>query len=94
MASQVFVGRGRELAVLAELAAKARADQPQVVLVEDEAGMGKSSLLAKFVPAVSGTAVLRASGEEGESSLSYGVISQVVIITTSADGTARVVGPA
>ena len=40
MASQVFVGRQRELAVLAELAAKARADEPQVVLIEGEAGMG------------------------------------------------------
>lgn len=39
--------------------------------------MGKSSLLAKFVPAVSGAAVLRASGEEGESGLSYGVICLV-----------------
>ena len=77
MASQVFVGRQRELAVLAGLAARARADQPQVVLVEGEAGMGKSSLITKFVPAVGGTAVLRASGEEGESTLSYGVISQV-----------------
>ena len=83
MASQVFVGRQRELAVLAELAARARADQPQVVLVEGEAGMGKSSLLAKFVPAVSGTAVLRASGEEGESTLSYGVISQVAAAARS-----------
>ena len=78
MASQVFVGRGRELAVLAELAARARADQPQVVLVEGDAGMGKSSLLAKFVPAAGGAAVLRASGDEGESKLGYGVISQVV----------------
>ena len=77
MASQVFVGRQRELAVLAELAARARADRPQVVLVEGEAGMGKSSLITQFVPAVGGAAVLRASGEEGESSLSYGVISQV-----------------
>ena len=83
MASQVFVGRQRELAVLAGLAAKARADQPQVVLVEGEAGMGKSSLLAKFVPAVGGTAVLRASGDEGESSLSYGVISQVAAAARS-----------
>ena len=40
--------------------------------------MGKSSLLAKFVPAVGGAAVLRASGDEGESKLGYGVISQVV----------------
>ena len=83
MASQVFVGRGRELAVLAELAARARADQPQVVLVEGEAGMGKSSLLARFVPAVGGAAVLRASGDEGESSLSYGVICQVAAAARS-----------
>ncbi len=83
MASQVFVGRQRELAVLADLAAKARADQPQVVLVEGEAGMGKSSLLARFVPAAGGTAVLRASGDEGESSLSYGVICQVAAAARS-----------
>ncbi len=83
MASQVFVGRRRELAVLAELAARARADQPQVVLVEGEAGMGKSSLLARFVPAVGGTAVLRASGDEGESTLSYGVICQVAAAARS-----------
>ena len=66
MASQVFVGRQRELGVLAELAAKARADQPQVVLVEGDAGMGKSSLIAKFVAAVSGAAVLRAGGTKGQ----------------------------
>jgi len=83
MASQVFVGRQRELAVLADLAARARADQPQVVLVEGEAGMGKSSLLARFVPAAGGTAVLRASGDEGESSLSYGVICQVAAAARS-----------
>ena len=71
MASEVFVGRGRELAVLAGLAARARADQPRVVLIEGDAGMGKSSLIAKFVPAVGGAAVLRASGDEGESKLGY-----------------------
>jgi DNA-binding NarL/FixJ family response regulator len=87
MASQVFVGRQRELAVLAELAARARADQPQVVLVEGEAGMGKSSLVTRFVPAVGGTAVLRASGEEGESTLSYGVISQVAAAARSLGAT-------
>jgi len=83
MASQVFVGRQRELAVLAGLAARARADQPQVVLVEGDAGMGKSSLIAKFVSAAGGTAVLRASGDEGESDLSYGVICQVAAAARS-----------
>ncbi|HXZ75899.1 MAG TPA: AAA family ATPase, partial [Streptosporangiaceae bacterium] len=90
MASQVFVGRQRELAVLAELAARARADQPQVVLVEGDAGMGKSSLITQFAPMVSATAVLRASGEEGESSLCYGVISQVA----AAAGSLGVAAPA
>jgi len=52
--------------------------------------MGKSSLITKFVPMVSGTAVLRASGEEGESSLSYGVISQVA----AAAGSLGVAAPA
>ncbi len=77
MAGLVFVGRQRELALLTELAAKARAAQPQIVLIEGEAGMGKSSLIGEFVPTVRGAAVLRASGEEGEFDLGYGVISQV-----------------
>ncbi len=63
--------------MLADLAAKALAEHPQVVLVEGEAGMGKSSLVAKWVPTVGGAVVLRASGEEGEFNLGYGVISQV-----------------
>ena len=69
--------------MLAGLAAKARADRPQVVLVEGDAGMGKSSLLARFVPTAGGTAVLRASGDEGESTLSYGVICQVAAAARS-----------
>lgn len=78
MAAQVFVGRQRELALLSDLAAKARADQPQVVLIEGEAGMGKSSLIAKLASTLGGAAVIRASGEESESHLGYGVIAQVV----------------
>ena len=39
--------------------------------------MGKSSLITKLVPTVSSAAVLRASGEEGESDLGYGVVSQI-----------------
>ena len=78
MAGLVFVGRQRELALLAELAAKASAAQPQIVLIEGDAGMGKSSLISKFVPTMPNAAVLRASGDEGEFDLGYGVISQVV----------------
>ena len=47
-AGGIFVGRAGELAVLEAAAAAARRGQPQVVLVEGEAGAGKSSLLARF----------------------------------------------
>jgi DNA-binding CsgD family transcriptional regulator len=77
MATPVFVGRQRELALLSDLAAKARSGQPQVVLIEGEAGMGKSTLLAKLASTLGRAAVLRASGEESESNLGYGVIAQV-----------------
>ena len=77
MATPVFVGRQRELALLSDLATKARSDQPQVVLIEGEAGMGKSTLLAKLASTLGPAAVLRASGEESESNLGYGVIAQL-----------------
>ena len=80
----VFVGRAGELAVLEAAAAAARRGQPQVVLVEGEAGAGKSSLLARFAAGLAGAAVLRAGGDEAERLLPYGVVGQLV---ASARGT-------
>jgi DNA-binding NarL/FixJ family response regulator len=77
MTTTVFVGRQRELTLLSSIAARARADEPQVVLLEGEAGMGKSSLIAKLASTLPDAAVLKASGEEGERELGYGVISQL-----------------
>ena len=74
----VFVGRAGELAVLAAAAAAARRGQPKVVLVEGEAGTGKSSLLAGFATGLAGVAVLRAGGDEAELLLPYGVVGQLV----------------
>ena len=50
----VFVGRAGELAVLAAAAAAARRGQPQVVLIEGDAGGGKSSLLTRFASGLAG----------------------------------------
>jgi DNA-binding CsgD family transcriptional regulator len=80
----VFVGRAGELAVLEAAAAASRRGQPQVVLVEGEAGVGKSTLLARFASGLAGAAVLRASGDEAELLLPYGIVSQ---LTASARGT-------
>jgi DNA-binding CsgD family transcriptional regulator/tetratricopeptide (TPR) repeat protein len=82
----VFVGRADELAVLEAAAAAARCSHPQVVLVEGEAGIGKSSLLAQFASGLAGAAVLRASGDEAELLLPYGIVGQLVASARGAGG--------
>ena len=82
----VFVGRAGELAVLAAAAAAARRGQPQVVLVEGDAGGGKSSLLARFASGLAGATVLRAGGDEAEQLLPYGIVGQLVASARGAGG--------
>jgi len=84
--SPVFVGREAELAVLAELAERARANQPQAALIEGEAGIGKSSLLAKLGGSLGDAKVLRASGAEDESHLAYGLVGQIVAAARGVGG--------
>jgi len=45
----VFVGRTDELGALATELGRAEGGEPRVVLIEGEAGVGKSSLLSRFV---------------------------------------------
>ena len=82
----VFVGRVGELAVLREAAASARGGQPKVALVEGDAGIGKSTLLARFSSGLADAAVLRASGDETELLLPYGVVGQLVASAGRAGG--------
>ena len=75
-----FVGRQPELAVLRARLAAALAGQPQVVRIEGPAGIGKTALIEHFLrePGVTpGPVVVRASGEDTESLLAYGVVEQL-----------------
>jgi DNA-binding XRE family transcriptional regulator/tetratricopeptide (TPR) repeat protein len=83
-AGEVFVGRSEELTALKAAAAAARASRPTVVLVEGEAGIGKSALLSRFASGLTGTTVLRASGDEAERLLPYGIVDQLT--ASAADG--------
>ena len=82
----VFVGRAGELAVLEAAAAAARSGQPKVVLVEGDAGIGKSALLARFASGLAGATVLRASGDEAELLLPYGIAGQLLASARGAGG--------
>ena len=66
-ATSVFVGRERELRALHDAFAEASGGQSQVVVVEGEAGIGKTTLVERFLSELPATRVLRASGDESES---------------------------
>ena len=72
--------------MLAAAAAAARRGQPQVVLVEGDAGGGKSSLLTQFASGLAGATVLRAGGDEAELLLPYGIVGQLVASARGAGG--------
>jgi hypothetical protein len=75
-----FVGRGAELGVLRALLNDARSAQPRVVQVQGPPGIGKTALLEQFLDAPGdgpAPTVVRASGEEAETLLAYGVLDQV-----------------
>ncbi|MFC6085964.1 helix-turn-helix transcriptional regulator [Sphaerisporangium aureirubrum] len=75
--TQVFVGRGPELAAIEGELDRVRAGRPRLVLVEGPPGIGKTALVRRALAAAD-FHVLRASGEEMEQSLPYGVASQLL----------------
>ncbi len=75
--ARTFVGRQPELSALGRALADARAGKPQVVLIEGEAGIGKSSLVSEFLAAHEGMPVVIAAGEEAEAFLPYGIVHQL-----------------
>jgi DNA-binding NarL/FixJ family response regulator len=73
-----FVGRQIELAVLRDQLEIARAGRPQLVLIEGTAGIGKTALVDCFLVQTSDAQIIRASGEESEMMLEYGLIGQLL----------------
>lgn len=76
--SDEFVGRERELALLTEELDRARSGEPRLVWLTGEAGMGKTSLLRRFVHQATGVELLWASGDETEMNVAYGIFDQLL----------------
>jgi DNA-binding CsgD family transcriptional regulator len=73
-----FVGRQAELALVSEAMNAAREGRPQLVVVEGEAGIGKTAFLRRCQDVADGFVVLAAGGEESEVGLDRGVVSQLI----------------
>ena len=77
-ATSVFVGREAELCVLRDAFGDASAGQPQVVIVEGEAGIGKTTLVERFVSDLPTSRLLKASGDESESHVPFAMADQLL----------------
>ena len=84
----VFVGRLQELSALEEELQHVREGRPRVVLVEGAAGIGKTALIERFLARVDDVTVLRASGDESERDLPFGVLEQLLRRAGDAGATA------
>ncbi|HUP82847.1 MAG TPA: AAA family ATPase [Candidatus Limnocylindria bacterium] len=69
-----LVGRDREIAVIAAAMDDARRGRGRAVLIEGEAGAGKTSLLGHAVSSVSGFVVYRSAAHEIDRDRPFGVI--------------------
>ncbi|MFF5209607.1 AAA family ATPase [Streptosporangium sp. NPDC000396] len=79
-----FVSRERELAALHAALDRVRHGEPQLVLVNGPEGIGKTALVRRFLGQARRSRVLKASGDENEAALPYGVLEQ--LLSCSLDG--------
>lgn len=97
-----FLGRHEELARMGTWLDRAADGEPRIVVVDGTAGIGKTSLIRRFLAGrARDCRMLTASGEELERDLAYGLITQLMghlpgaagaVLPEAADGAAS--GPA
>jgi DNA-binding CsgD family transcriptional regulator len=73
-----FVGREHELSVLDAVLDQVRALGARVVLVQGAAGIGKTALVRRFLARHADLRTVWSSGEEGEASVSYTLVDQLL----------------
>ncbi|ORV45793.1 transcriptional regulator [Mycolicibacter engbaekii] len=77
MGSTTLIGRQDEQRQLAQLCGRARAGKGGVLVINGEAGIGKSALLAEVVAQADGLRTVWISGAETEMELAYAGVQQV-----------------
>jgi DNA-binding CsgD family transcriptional regulator len=87
--ASVFVDRERELAVLRTAFDSVSAGHPQTLLIDGEPGIGKTTLVERFLSRLPDVRLLRASGDESESHLSFALADQLLRAAGSGAGALR-----
>jgi DNA-binding CsgD family transcriptional regulator len=72
-----FVGRTAECDLINQLASETASGRSWAVLIDGDAGIGKTALLRRVTASLPDFCVLRASCDPAETALSFGVISQL-----------------
>src|SRR4051794_24545181 len=73
-----FVDRERELRALNDAFATATRGESRVLVLEGEAGIGKTTLIDRFLASRRDTRVLRAAGEESETDVPFAAADQLL----------------
>ncbi|MFJ8509655.1 ATP-binding protein [Streptomyces avermitilis] len=77
-AQSPFVGRDPEFTALRAALVRVRRQEPQLALVTGEPGIGKTTLIRRFLHGCEGLRVLYAAGEESELAHPYCVLTQLL----------------
>ena len=75
-----FVGRQVELTALRAELEIVRSGRPRVILLEGSPGIGKTAAIDRFLDEESDLTVLRATGEQWEAFVAYGVVDQLMLV--------------
>jgi predicted ATP-dependent serine protease len=73
-----FVGRAAEMDALRAELNTVRSGTPRVLVVQGDAGIGKTLLLEQFLAGETDLTVLRATGEPWEAFVAFGVVDQLM----------------
>jgi DNA-binding CsgD family transcriptional regulator len=77
LAEAVFIGRGAELGLLESRLELAWQGSPQIVAVEGEEGIGKTSLVREFAARAGQKTVFWCNGDEDETDVPWGMLRQL-----------------
>ncbi|GAA0441347.1 LuxR family transcriptional regulator [Acrocarpospora corrugata] len=86
VAKSGFVGRERELALLKQAWKSTQNNETRIISIEGDPGIGKTALIRRFLREITPESLVWASGDEAETNLPWGVLSQIAQVLGTPGG--------